>query len=400
MAKARIYQKASDVQRLGRKAAPWYVEWREGGKRLAQKVGAKMHAGEVARQVERNLIDHGAGMPGRKPWAEFRRQYEEIILPGMRSPHSRAVALHCLDLFEKIARPGIVGAINRQMLDEYVAKRRDMPGRKPRSTVSAETIRKELRTIRAALAQAHEWDCLPKVPSMPRVDGFETVKRFVLWEHFKSIWYACDQARKPSDFASPADWWRALLLVFWSSGVRVGAILTAEWNKTDLAAGTIFLPATKTKQKKVHVLQIGPAVQALLAIRPADEKKDIIRLPGTVPKDDRVFPWNHHRRTLDLEWDRIQTAAGIHLLCNDPMPHECTPSCHLYGFHDMRRSFATYNHNRMEFEQMMEQMGHSCRATTEGYIVYAEKASPKKFEVYMPEVLTHGDQTATKTISS
>lgn len=392
---ARVFQKATDVDRMGARAAPWYVEWRTSGKRHAKKVGARMHAQEVARQIERQQLDCGFGMPVQKTWKEFRAEYETTIIPGMRSERSREESRRILETFESIAGPGIVRAIDRRLLDEFVAKRRVMAGKKPKSTVSAETIRKELRTIRAALSQANEWGYLHAVPSMPKVDGFETVKRFMPWEDFERTWRACDAARLPKDFPNPAAWWRALLLVFWSSGVRVGAILSAQWSKTDLQAGTITLPSTVTKQKREHILHIGQAVELLRAIR-IEPAAGVIPIAGAKP-DDRVFPWDHHRRTLDDEWDRIQMAAGIHLQCADPRPHDCTPSCHLYGFHDMRRSLATYNHSRVDFEELMRQMGHSCRSTTERYIVFAEKATAKKFEAFMPKLLTTDDPVTTKS---
>jgi len=160
-------------------------------------------------------------------------------------------------------------------------------------------------------------------------------------------------------------------MVFWVSGVRVGSILQARWENTDLAKGIIVLPASVTKQKKDHVIQIHQAADNLLAIRPEH---------GT----GLVFPWDHHIRTLDDEWDRIQTAAGIKLPCVDPRPHTCTKACHLFGFHDLRRSLATLNHFRVELADLMAQMGHSNASTTKLYIKAGEQLNPqKRFDAFV-----------------
>src|SRR5262245_30583560 len=162
-AMARVFQDTRQKSELGAKA-PWHVEWRVNGKRFSRKVGPKMQALEVARQVEREQIDGEFGLPCKKTWEEFRQEYEATILPGMRSELSRVEAKRCLKRFHEVCKPVMVRGIDRRMLDEYVAKRRNDRGKKKGEVVSAETIRKELRTIRAALSQAHQWGWLRTVP--------------------------------------------------------------------------------------------------------------------------------------------------------------------------------------------------------------------------------------------
>ena len=60
-----------------------------------------------------------------------------------------------------------------------------------------------------------------------------------------------------------------------------------------------------------------------------------------------VFPWPHHRGTLTTQFARIQEAAGIYLVCRNPNEHECTDACHRYGFHSLRRGYATMNAERL-----------------------------------------------------
>jgi hypothetical protein len=58
-----------------------------------------------------------------------------------------------------------------------------------------------------------------------------------------------------------------------------------------------------------------------------------------------VFLWNHNQRTLWSEFARVQEAAEIHLSCHEE--HEHGRYCHLYGFHELRRTFATMNADKL-----------------------------------------------------
>ncbi|MDP7277022.1 MAG: hypothetical protein QF363_16205, partial [Planctomycetaceae bacterium] len=137
------------VQREGGRSAPWYVEWRQDGKRHSIKAGKKKTAETVRQRKEVEVIDGKLGLPIKKRWATFRKEYEQTILPQMPSVRSRTEVRHVLNKFEEVASPQFVRSITRKMLDEYVAKRLSMPGKKKGDTISPETVNKELRTLRA-----------------------------------------------------------------------------------------------------------------------------------------------------------------------------------------------------------------------------------------------------------
>src|SRR5207249_10185378 len=108
-----------------------------------------------------------------------------------------------------------------------------------------------------------------------------------------------------------------------------------------------------------------------------------------------VFPWNHNRRTLDTEFHRIQLAAvvknqdgtegGIHLPCQEN--HEHTEACHLYGFHDLRRAFATMNADKLTPDALQALMRHKSYSTTQRYINIARQLNPAVAGLHVPEVL-------------
>lgn len=76
---------------------------------------------------------------------------------------------------------------------------------------------------------------------------------------------------------------------------------------------------------------------------------------------------SHDSRTLWVEFGRIQREAGIHLPCRDQ--HEHTPSCHVYGFHDFRRAFATVNAARFKPQVLQRLMRHKSYQTTQRFYI-------------------------------
>lgn len=84
-----------------------------------------------------------------------------------------------------------------------------------------------------------------------------------------------------------------------------------------------------------------------------------------------VFTWPHNERTLWTEFQRIQRAAGIELICPDADQHECTPSCHVYGFYALRRAYATLNAETMPAAVLQKEMRHRSFTTTLRYISLA-----------------------------
>lgn len=87
-----------------------------------------------------------------------------------------------------------------------------------------------------------------------------------------------------------------------------------------------------------------------------------------------MFPWYHHRATLWCEFERIQKEARIHLECREK--HEHTSRCHVYGFHDFRRAFATMNADMLSPNALRKLMRHRSDSTTKRYINMADKLKP------------------------
>ena len=372
--KVRIFQDPKEKKRRGPKSCPWSVEWRENGRRRSKTIGTKADAEDFKTVKAAELLDKATGVTTTKLWSEFLDEYDKLVVEGFRSEASKTMTRQILRLFTDLARPRYVHPISRHDLDEYVAKRLAMPSRRKGDTIAAETVKKELRTIRAALNRARAWNHIKAVPSLPKVLGFKRDKGFMLETDFDAIMRACESATLPDprihDGIDPAAWWRALLAVLWTSGIRIQAALALRWDGADLDAGVVRSLARDNKGKRDMSHDVTAAVPFLNAIQSADP---------------RLLPWNHDRRTLDVIFHRIQRAAGVHLDC--PQEHEHTPACHVYGFHDLRRAHATYNYGKVDDRALQAQMGHASFSTTQGYIKYAKLHKREVYPAHLPDSL-------------
>lgn len=176
----------------------------------------------------------------------------------------------------------------------------------------------------------------------------------------------------PSTLPYPAaDWWRSLIVVGYMTGWRISDMLGLRRDDLDLEAGYAVTRFEDNKGKRDDRVKLHPVVVEHLR-----------RLPGFTPT---VFPWNHNRTTLDKEFARIQRAAGIHLPC--PERHEHTDACHVYGFHDLRRAFATMNADRLTGNALQSLMRHKSYQTTQVYINLSRQMDQAVESLHVPEVL-------------
>lgn len=150
------------------------------------------------------------------------------------------------------------------MIDTFVAKRRPEPGKKPGSVVSPATINKDLRHIKAALRVAHEWGYLPEVPKIRMVKEPQKLPTYVTPEHFDLIYAkGCDLATFPQSTGqhyTPADWWRALIVTAYMTGLRVGEILAIRREDLKLETGELITRWDNTKTDRDEVVPLHPVV--------------------------------------------------------------------------------------------------------------------------------------------
>jgi integrase len=385
MASAWVFQKGEDVERLGADQASWYAGWYEpDGRRKKKSFGpgfrGKKLAERFARKVEAELMTGTYAVKTEKLWADFLAEYDARILSGL-APQSRDQARAALAHYERLMKPVKVFVINTGHVDEFISRRREEAGKKQGARVSPATINKDLRHLRAALNTAREWGYLGHTPRFRMEKVPKRLPTYVTPEHFALLYGACAQAKRPADQPYPAaDWWRALLVMGYLTGWRIGQLLAFRRNDLDLDAGTAVSMAEDNKGNRDVRLRLHPVIVEHLQ-----------RLPGF---DPRVFPWNHNRRTLDDDFLRIQQAAKIHLPCRAQHAH--TPKCHAYGFHDLRRAFATMNADRLSADALQQLMQHKSYETTKLYVNLAKQLQDEETvrALFVPDVLKEQGRAA------
>jgi integrase len=210
-----------------------------------------------------------------------------------------------------------------------------------------------LRHIKAALRKARKWKYIREAPDVAFEWAVKKLPTYVTGDHFAAIYAACDKARLPAGLSYPvADWWRGLVVMGYMTGWRISDMLGLRRDDLDLNAGTAVTRGDDNKGKRDELVKLHPVV--------------VGHLKRLASFDPRVFPWNHDRRTLDVEWHRIQAAAGINLPCSEE--HEYTDACHRYGFHDLRRAFATMNADKLTPDALQALMRSKRYLTTQVYI--------------------------------
>ena len=136
----------------------------------------------------------------------------------------------------------------------------------------------------------------------------------------------------------------------------------------DSASGSIWVVESKTGKSKSHPLRESTCV----AISECIAARHLKPLAGF---SALMFPWPYGRRTLWVEFHRIEAAAKVK---PDGKAH--------YGFHDFRRAFATMNAASMTADALQALMRHKSYTTTQKYIAMSQQMNPAVAALFVPEL--------------
>jgi integrase len=340
------------------------------GKRRCESCGpgaaGKNAAVKLQRKRQAELIEGTYQSKRRRSWEQFRAEYESKIVDGM-GVRNRQETLRALKHFERLIKPQRMQVLTSSTILAFVAKRRTERGLKPNSVITPATINKELRQLRAAFKKACKLGYLSKEPEFEFLKQPQKLPTYVGPEDFAKIYAACDKARWPERQPfTPTDWWRGLLMMAYMTGWRIGSLLALRWEDVDLQEGTAITRAQDNKGKRDQLVPLHPVV--------------VEHLRKLVSLDSFVFPWSHGRRHIFEEFGKIQKAAGIR-----PMGSKSQ-----YGFHDLRRAFATMNADRLTPDALQALMQHKDYQTTQRYINMARQLNPAVQNLYVPPVRNSG----------
>jgi len=379
--RAWVHQLKSQVAKRGADAASWYVSWTDpNGKQCRKSCGP----GKVGLSSAKRLADkihcqltEGTYLANEKAtWDQFFEQYTKHI-EGLYEAPSRKAAMLSIRTFIRVAKPKEMRAIDTAKIDEFIRKRlkenRTRKNSEGKSqTVSPATVNRELRYVKAALILAEDWGFIQKVPKCRFRNQPEKLQTYVKPEHFAAMFQACEVATMPSGVpnVSPVDWWRGLLVLLYMTGWRIGQTLKLQRADIDLDAGTALTRAETNKGKRDQLIPLHPLTIEHLK-------------PLLASFDPRVFPWDHDNRTLWCEFGRIQEAAK--LADGSPMPKE-GKNGGWYGFHDLRRAFATVNAASMDLFELQGLMQHRSLETTKRYVEMARKLNKAVQRLFVPSL--------------
>jgi integrase len=284
----------------------------------------------------------------------FMQEYFEKKL-SLSAPGTQRVAIDSLSHFTRIIRPRHVRDIDTRAVDQFIAMRSKEYGKdkKNRVLISPATVNKDLRVIRAALRCAHRWGYFRVAPIVQELREEQKLISYISEEQLVRLYHAVDAANRPNiQGVSCADFWRGLLVFLFLTGWRIGQTLELLKSDVNLQTGEVFSPAKQNKGRRDVICRIHPMV--IEHLRP---------LLNTF--DEKLFALATGQDSLGDQFTKIQRAAGI-----EP-PRGKTR----YGFHDLRRGFATANAASLDLFELQRLMQHKSLATTQKYVSMAKRDS-------------------------
>ncbi|WP_157605224.1 tyrosine-type recombinase/integrase [Schlesneria paludicola] len=217
---------------------------------------------------------------------------------------SRETALRSIETFARVAKPKLIKAITTERVDRFIADRRKERATKKKletdKLVSPATVNRELRYVRAALRLAEDWGYISKVPKFRFLKTHEKLPTYAPPEHFAAIMHACSAATLPNNLpnVSAPEWWRALLISLYMNGWRIKQMLNVRREDVNLTAMTVLSRAEHNKGRRYEEIPLHPFVAEYLK-------------PLLGNFSELLLPWDHNRRTLWVEFGKIQQAAKL-----------------------------------------------------------------------------------------
>ena len=359
------------VTRVGSRTN-YYLEWKDP---MAQRPRRKVTdvpasglskdrkaAERLAAELELQLNSGVAALPSKYRWTDFRRRYEEEVVPGLAGQTAVKVQV-VLDRVEGILNPTRLLEMTEQRLSHLVAALR-------KDGVAETTIKGYLAHLKAALNWAVRQKLLVSLPAFPRIQrakrssGTPMKGRPVTAEEFDRMIAAVTSVVGE---AKAADW-RHYLLGLWLSGLRLEESLDLWWDSPDKILPVfpkdgqpLFqVPGELEKGHTDRLLPMAPEFALMLRDVPESERTGpVFRLTGRQGR----YGGNQVSKIVS----KIGRAAAVKVYTNPKDPSKVKYA----SAHDLRRAFGARWAARVMPAQLMELMRHESIETTLRYYVGA-----------------------------
>ncbi len=151
------------------------------------------------------------------------------------------------------------------------------------------------------------WARLPRIKrEIPKIVNEQTIRR---------MYDACEIVVTPRiPGVKPCDWWRALIVIAWTTAARRRTLFELEWEDFRPAEKCLNVPGERLKSGRPQVFPLTD-----LAVEHLERIRTDRRL---------VFPWPMNIRQFHIYWNRLLWEAGI-------------PKAEAFGLHALRRTALT-----------------------------------------------------------
>lgn len=342
----------------------WTVQWYEKRDGKRRRVVKSFGPGEFGKQMAERLrkqvtcalaLDLYRNGPELHRWEEFKAEYfEKVAYPKPLAEAEETIRI--INRFERIVKPVYMERIGTREIEQYIAIRRQDPGRRS-DRVSPATVNCDLRYIQAMLNKAYDWKVIDRVPKVPMLREVERVKTFVNQQEFEAIYSHC-----------PDQWWRSFLLFMFLTGWRLNQTLQLRWSAVDLVEGEILGDAYDAKGRRDILLPLHDVLLDSLK-----RLKSFQKYPT-----EFVFAFKCSTDHLYTIFHNIQKEAGI-------KPRN-KPNGWWYGFHDLRRGFATINAEHLDLFELQKLMQHKTLETTRKYVEMSQRLRPAVNKIQVPNL--------------
>jgi len=259
-----VYQRATKQGR-----ARWYVDYYDASGKRVQKVVGNAKTGDeavIALQTEVfKAFSKQFNVKGQKPrptFVGFAGSYLEDYAMVNKAPRSWKTDEYFLRGMKEYFKDTFLDQITSQDVERYKAFRLSQGVRKS-------TVNRCLSILRKMLNLAVEWGSLEK-GSLPKIRIYpekDNLKERILTSE--------EEERLISESSVEL---RPVVVMALNTGMRLGEILSLQWDSVDVDNNTIRIP--KTKSGKIRIVNINPTLSKVLQVLRAENGKSPYLFPN------------------------------------------------------------------------------------------------------------------------